>query len=533
MLKQLIKKQFFECFRSYFVNPKTGKRRSKGGIIGYLILFAFLMLFLCGTFFAVGAGIGITLIEFGLDTLFFILMGLMSLLLGVFGSAFNTYSTLYLAKDNELLLAMPIKPRDILLSRIALVYGLGLLYGGVVWLPAIVTYIIFGNPTALAIIFDILLLPVIALFITVITCALGYVIAKISTKLKGKSFITVITSLVFLVVYYIVCFRASDIIDNMISNGEVVLDGFKKYGNILYLMGTGATGNVLGFMVFLAVSLILGMLVIYILNKSFTKIVTTSSVQGKKKTKEEVKVKSSKKAIMNREFKRFTSSATYMLNCGLGVIFVLAIPVVLFIKRSDITSMIAQLDLLLPEAVSYIILALVALPSVILAINGITGPSIALEGKTLWIIKSLPISTKDILISKRNVQLYVNGIPGAIATIASALILKMDFSDAVLCAVTVFLIVGIQATVGLLLGLRHPNFDWTNEAVPIKQDASLLLLYLINMLIPIILCGAYFLVRNLIGVDKYMYILLIVSVLLSRFVDSILLSKGVKKFESL
>ena len=35
------------------------------------------------------------------------LMGLLAVFLGAFGSVFNTYSGLYLAKDNDLLLSMP------------------------------------------------------------------------------------------------------------------------------------------------------------------------------------------------------------------------------------------------------------------------------------------------------------------------------------------------------------------------------------------------------------------------------------------
>lgn len=533
MLKQLIKKQFFECFRSYFVNPKTGKRRSKGGIIGYLVFFVFVMLFLCGVFFSVGAGLGIMLFEIGLDTLFFIIMGLISLLLGVFGSVFNTYSTMYLSKDNELLLSMPIKPRTILLSRISVVYGLGLLYGGAVWLPSIVCYIIFGTPKALGIVFSVLLLPIIALLITVITCALGYVIAKISTKLKGKSIITVIASLIFFFAYYFICIKAGNVIARIAEMGEDMLVGFKKWGNIVYVLGKAATGDILCFLLFFGICVLLTLLVLYILDRSFIKITTTSVSQGKRSTKEVIKVRSLKKTILSKEFKRFTSSATYMLNCGIGIIFVIAIPVILLIKRNDILIGIDEFSQILPEITSYIGLAIILLPCVMLAINGISGPSIALEGKNLWIVKSLPISTVDVLYAKKCVHTYVNGIPGALATIGTGVILKQDFSDVIFYALIVYLIINIQATVGLLIGLRHPNFDWTNEVVPIKQDASLLLLYLINFLIPIVLCGAYYFLRNILSVSNYIYGLLIVCCIIGKLLDKYLYSKGAKKFEKL
>ena len=44
----------------------------------------------------------------GMGWLYFALMALLAMLLGAFGSVFNTYSGLYLSKDNDLLLSMPI-----------------------------------------------------------------------------------------------------------------------------------------------------------------------------------------------------------------------------------------------------------------------------------------------------------------------------------------------------------------------------------------------------------------------------------------
>ena len=54
----------------------------------------------------------------GMGWLYFALMGLMAMFLGAFGSVFNTYSSLYLAKDNDLLLSLPIPVRIIMASRL-------------------------------------------------------------------------------------------------------------------------------------------------------------------------------------------------------------------------------------------------------------------------------------------------------------------------------------------------------------------------------------------------------------------------------
>ena len=72
--------------------------------------------------------------------LYFALMSLLAIFLGAFGSVFNTYSGLYFAKDNDLLLSLPIPVRTLMASRLLTVYLMGLMYSAVVILPAVIVY---------------------------------------------------------------------------------------------------------------------------------------------------------------------------------------------------------------------------------------------------------------------------------------------------------------------------------------------------------------------------------------------------------
>ena len=109
MIRLLVKKQLWEIFRSYFYDAKKNKARSRLGTAAYILLFAVLMLGVIGGMFTfVAKSICGALAAAGMDWLYFTLMGLMAILLGTFGSVFNTYSGLYLARDNDLLLSMPI-----------------------------------------------------------------------------------------------------------------------------------------------------------------------------------------------------------------------------------------------------------------------------------------------------------------------------------------------------------------------------------------------------------------------------------------
>ena len=76
-------------------------------------------------------------------------MGLLALFMGVFGSVFNTYASLYQAKDNDLLLSMPIPSGKILLVRLSGVYAMGLMYEVSVMIPTLVVWFMTAPVTAL------------------------------------------------------------------------------------------------------------------------------------------------------------------------------------------------------------------------------------------------------------------------------------------------------------------------------------------------------------------------------------------------
>ena len=119
MLKILVKKQLTEIFRSYFYDAKNNKARSKGATAAYLCFFAVLMIAVLGGIFASMAfSLCLPLSAAGADWLYFAVIGLIAILLGTFGSVFSTYSELYLAKDNDLLLSMPIPVNTIIASRL-------------------------------------------------------------------------------------------------------------------------------------------------------------------------------------------------------------------------------------------------------------------------------------------------------------------------------------------------------------------------------------------------------------------------------
>lgn len=109
MLKLLVKKQLTEIFRAYLYDAKKNRARSKAATVGYIIFFILLMVGVIGGMFTLlSLAMCQDMAKVGMSWFYFAIMGLMAILLGAFGSVFTTYSSLYLPKDNDQLLSLPI-----------------------------------------------------------------------------------------------------------------------------------------------------------------------------------------------------------------------------------------------------------------------------------------------------------------------------------------------------------------------------------------------------------------------------------------
>ena len=145
MLKILVKKELRQIWVQAFLRggkaAKKGKKRPSGK--GMAILWAFLSLYLVACFAFMAWFAGKALLLERVEWLYYLLLGGAAILFGTLGSVFSTYSTLYLAKDNDLLLSMPIPVRDVIASRLLSVYVIGLFYTSLIMLPTTSNFISF------------------------------------------------------------------------------------------------------------------------------------------------------------------------------------------------------------------------------------------------------------------------------------------------------------------------------------------------------------------------------------------------------
>lgn len=532
MLKVLVKKQLFEIFRSYFYDAKKNRARSKGATAAYFIFFVVLMVVVVGGMFTfMSVALCAAMVAAKTEWLYFAIMGLLSIFLGAFGSVFNTYSGLYLAKDNDLLLSLPIPVSVIMTSRLLAVYLMGLMYSGIVSVPAVIVYFVFAPATFGAVVGSLLFVVLISVFVLTLSAALGWVVAKISLKLKNKSFITVIVSLVFFGAYYFFYFKAQTIISDLAENAVRYGEKIKDSAYPVYLFGRVAMGDPVAMLAFFAVVAVLFGLMWWLISRSFIRIATsTGSVAKRRYSEGTARQRSVGSALLSKEFARFTSSPNYMLNCGMGVLMLPVIGIVMLVKGRNLVSV---LDMIFDGNNGCAAILFLAAVCALASMNNMVVPSVSLEGKSLWLLQSLPIKPLKVLKAKLSVQIILTAVPAAFAMVCIALVCPFTAVELVLSVVFAALSILLMALFGLFLGLKMPNLTWTNEVAPIKQSLAVMLSLFGGFLYSAAFGTVYFIVGRLIGAAAYLAAASVLAFALSALLWLWMKKKGAAVFASL
>ena len=534
MWKALLKKQFLELLTFYFPKAKAKKKRSAGAVAGVAVLFVFILLSLGGSFYAAADALAGALLPQGLDWLYFALIGSLSVFLGIFGGVFSTYAGLYLPKDNDLLLSLPIPPRRILLVRMIAVYAAGLVYSAVAWVPALLRYQL-SAPGTLSLVFSLLLTFVNALVVLVLSCLLGWAVAVVSSRLKRKNAVTVVLSLLFLAFYFLVTSRMNRMLTEITQRAEKLGGTVRAKLWPLYQMGLAASGRVLPMLCWCCLALALFLATYALLSRSFLSLATAD--RGTKKAVYRAghsKASGMDAALLRKELRRFLGSPVYMLNCGLGLIFLLIGTVYLPVRAASIRDALGSILTAAPPLLEALLPALsVMVVCAIASLAPLTAPSVSLEGKSLWVLQSLPVPASAVLRAKERLHLLLCLPPALLCCLSLAFTLRTDVLTCLLMLLIAGLYIAVMADLGLMMNLKKPNFTWVNETVPVKQGLPVVVCLFGGWLLSFLCLGLCALVANAadarLGMAAEALLLGLLLLLLKRW----LRRRGRKVFEEL
>lgn len=531
MIKALVLNRLRSTFGSLTGKNKKGEYKKPSA--AKLVLFGILYLYLAAVFIGmavmISVGLGISLIPIGASWLYFGIMTLLAFSLIFFLSIFETKSELFECKDNELLLSMPIKSGHIVISRIVVVLIYNYIIELVLMLPAIAVYAVISGGEPLGIIGGLATSAFTPIAATALSSFVGYAIAELSKRIKNKTFINLALSLGFIALYF---WGYEALMSNVEGFGAYIeqnLSSIAGSAPVLCYIGKAAMLSPLPLIVYCLCCSLVALLTYLLIARRYIAIITVN--RGAKRSvykASTAKKRSALIALSRKEFSRFTSSATYMINTAIGCVFEIAIAVFALVKRGEIMSVAKELPLGIDIAPVMIATLLVASSAIT-----ISSCALSLEGKSLWILRSMPINGKDVLISKTVPHILVS----APFSILSSLVLAIGFGFSPLYIILALLLplsaTVLSAILGVVMNVAFPKFVYENEAQPIKQSASTGLTMLILMAFTLLLGGGLF-VGAIFSLGAVVCILeLVLLSVITVILYFIMIGPCVKKYETL
>mgnify|MGYP000092079092 CR=1 FL=1 len=530
MLKHLVFIRIKSMFAGMFAR---GKKRASGKKI---LLFALLGIYIVGCFGILFGGMFASIcdvfVQLGMPWLYFGLMGIMVFALCFVGSVFITQNQLYEAKDNDLLLSMPIPVKYILASRLLSILVLNYAYELLVVIPGVIVYCIKQQVTLLGGIFFTIAFLLLPLLVLTASALFGWLIALANTKMRNKNVIIMVLTLILFLAYMYVCLRLQYYLQKLVEYGSAIGEAIQKALPPFYYLGKAITeGDVLAFLIFLAFCIIPFALVYYVLSRSFIKIATTN--RGSKKIvyrEKTLKASGIRKALIIKESRHFLGSPMYMFNAGIGLVFMVIGAVYLLIKKETLLSAVQMF----PGADELIGPLLCLGFAAMASLTIISAPMISIEAKTLWISQSLPVRAKDVLLAKADVHTLMS-LP---FIVVSAVLLEFAFDMSIISRIMILLfplaVTIFNAYTGIVINLKYPKFDWVNETDAVKQGVAPFLAMFIaaaTVALPALLYG--FLLSDMVSAEIYLCIVFLLFVTASAVLYRYLTTRGVEIFKGL
>ena len=158
--------------------------------------------------------------------------------------------------------------------------------------------------------------------------------------------------------------------------------------------------------------------------------------------------------------------------------------------------------------------------------------SISIEGKNLWILKSLPIDEMDIFKSKILLNILLTIPISMISFLVIGIKLNFGLNTIILVMISIVLLAIFSATLGLFINLLYPKLEFTSDVQVVKQGASVIINMISNLLYVTILCGIGYILK-LSNFELFLIISNIITFISILVLYNLLKYKGVELFKNI
>ena len=513
--------QYVRLLKASYLNQRGDRRKRreeavskrKGlGKVGFAILYAFGGLAILGFEFSIASQLAMAAVRANaVENTLYVLVGITQLVVLFFG-ILTSMGYLYFSKDQKLLSTLPFEKGVVFAVKSTQAYLGELLINCIVFIPIAVAYGIICNVYGYALPWTYYLVAVLAAFmtpavpmllITLLSLPIMRLVAIFKRRRVGNGIALAVLYLLFMVGYLALAGVGSA---GEITLGEGALTAFDNvrkatifnYPIINAMLGNKGWAN---FFIYFA-----GILVLFAVNLLFSLLFYNKILRDSEESGGEVVRKKSRstapKSVFGsfflKELKTLVSTPTILMSVILGLVMPVLIMAFYKFTFSDISTaedpvpwMIGNLDMFSVGLATFI----VQLMSV--SAGSVTSVGFSLEGKNLPMLKSLPLSPRELVKIKLSFSMVITGIQSILVLIAFPLIMGIHNPIAIIgLPLTVALSGFFSNSMMLYFDLKDPNYTWNNISEITKNNKRMIK----PMMIVMAVAFAYFIIAVILGV---------------------------------
>jgi ABC-2 type transport system permease protein len=442
--------------------------------------------------------------QYALLTLGFLAGQLFILLFGLF----YVISAFYFSKDLEMLIPLPVRPFQVMMSKFGVILVNEYLTVALLVLPVLVYFGILARAGVMywveaALIY--LFLPVIPLALV----SLIIIVLMRFVNLGKKKDALIVVGSIFLIVMAMTLQFWLNRSTGEVPDSQAVVKFFASPDSLLNkvgsrfppsiwatkaLAGRFSASGLMHLFLFAGISLLLLVGMVAGAEALFYRGLVGLGESGRRRSISwadmSQRVSSGRhpvRAVLTREWRLMNRTPIFLLN---GVLTVVIIPVVILLMasagsgQSDLASLFKLLN---STQILGVALASAAFMTVCGTLNGTSSSTFSREGSQFWISKVIPASPRE-QVTAKFIHSYIIALLG-IAAGSAVLLLQFHIRLALYAvALAVALAAAFVLTaVGMAIDLARPLLDWTNPQKAIKQNLNVLLAFLADIAILTIL----------------------------------------------
>jgi|GEM_PF-366282 len=456
-------------------------RRKKSGKIAVVVAVAMVLSMIagyCGLMAYGYASIGLAELIPGIALV-------ISSLFTLFFTMFKAHGELFGFKDYDAIMSLPVKVRTVINSRFINMYLWNAFIAVLVMLPMGMVYARFVNPSVSFYAFWLTGILLASLIPTTIAAVFGAVITAISSKFRYANAASTILSILLIIAIMVLPMMAASPgtgLDRLFDSdtGNIDAEAFSALAPVIsesiyriypparLFHRAAVDGSVGAFLLFAGISVGWYALFVILLSWKYRQINTAlTSRAGRADYKLETLHQGSRlSALYKKTVMRILKSTICATNLLVGCVLALLLSVAMLAAGPEKVMKSLEWSDYMPIAKSaacYVI-------AVMVCMTNTSAVSLALEGKNIWLIKSLPIPPKTLYDSYLLTNLTFTVPTSVICSILVSIALKTGLIGTVLMVTTPLVFALFTAAAGIFIGNRMAYYNWQDETQLVKQS---------------------------------------------------------------